>query len=195
MNYFIPPSIGKTQIVRNSPSQQYVNTSPLVDVRKIRKFFSSINPCNEVGSLGYFYIANMSEAIRKIISLRFLTITISFVPRGVVPAENTGFIVLESDVDFSDTNVQTTSSGQKYSAKFVYPVCVSPEQATTEFEYTFPENYYQNIELAIGSSINRLKVKILKEDSTTGELVPMTNVLYSNLELEFHLALSAFQSY
>lgn len=193
MNYYIPPSIGKTQIVRNNPSQQYVNTGPLPDTRVIRKYFSSISPCNKAGSLGYLYTANLSETLRKIASIRFLTMQISFTPLGVSPVENTGFIVLEGDLEYRETDVQTTSSGQKYSAKFVYPVCVSPEQASTQFEYTFPENYYQNVE--VGSSLNRLKVKILKEDSTTGELIPMTNVLYSNLELELHLALSSFQTY
>lgn len=190
--YYLAPSTGRTRIIQQPPSQQFVNTSASVDTRVIRKYFSSVSPGNETGALGYLYTANITSAVRKLIAVRFLTLQIDFVPSGVSPSENAGFVLLQGGLESTETE-QLTSSGERYSAKFIFPSCVSPELPSTQFEYRFPENYFQAVEH--GSSIDQIKVNILKEDSTTGILVPMTNVTYSNLELELYLGLNQFQTY
>ena len=51
--YYLTPSTGRTQLIRNAPQQQFVNVESSNDVRIIRKYFSSIAPCNETGAVGY----------------------------------------------------------------------------------------------------------------------------------------------
>lgn len=190
--FYLAPSSGRSRIIQNAPSQQFVNTGTSVDTRIIRKYFSSISPCNEVGALGYLYTSPISGAVRNLIAIRFLTVQMDFSPTGTLLSENTAFILLEGGIQARETS-QQTASGEYYTAKFIFPSCVSPEEPSRQFEYRFPENYFQAVEHS--TSIDKIKISILKEDSTSGHLVPMTNVNYSNLELELYLGLSQFQTY
>ena len=144
--------------------------------------------------MGYLYNANIASTLRNLIAIRFLSLQIGFLPLGVPPNENTGFVFLEGGLEVREGfGYSETASGQKYTAKFPYLACVSPEHLSTQFEYTWPQNYIQNVENS--KSIDKIKVHILKEDSTSGELIPMTNVNYSNLELELYLAINSKQTY
>jgi hypothetical protein len=190
--YYLGPSTGRTQIIRNAPQQQFVNVETANDFRIIRKFFSSIAPCNESGALGYTYIANITGAVRNVIGVRFLSLQLDFTPEGTLQSENTGFVFLQGGLQAREAYSET-ASGQKYTAKFSFPSCVSPEEPSRQYEYTWPQNYFQSVEHA--TSIDKIQVNILKENSTNGELVPMTNVIYSNLELELYLAINSKQTY
>lgn len=188
--YYLSPSSGRTQLIQNAPQQQIVNVENTNEVRIIRKYFSSIAPCNESGSLGYIYIANISGAVRNLIGVRFLSLQLNFTP--TLQNENTGFVFLQGGLQSREAYMET-ASGQKYTAKFPFPSCVSPEEPSRQFCFNWQENYFQPVEHA--TSINKIQVSILKEDATNGELVPMTNVSYSNLELELYLGINSKQTY
>ncbi len=190
--YYLTPSTGRTQLIRNAPQQQFVNVESSNDVRIIRKYFSSIAPCNETGAVGYLYNANISGAVRNLIGVRFLSLQLNFTPIGTLQSENTGFVFLQGGLQTREAYMET-ASGQKYTAKFPFPSCVSPEEPSRNFCYNWQENYFQPVKHT--TSIDKIQVNILKEDSVTGELVPMTNVNYSNLELELYLGLNTKQTY
>ena len=190
--FYLSPSTGRTQIIKKAPQQQFVNVEDPNGIRIIRKYFSSIAPCNETGALGYTYIANISGAVRYLIGVRFLSLQLDFTPLGTIQSENTGFVFLQGGLQAREAYMET-ASGQKYTSKFPFPSCVSPEEPSRQYCYNWPENYFQPVEHA--TSIDKIQVNILKEDSTDGELVPMTNVIYSNLELELYLGLNSKQTY
>jgi hypothetical protein len=190
--YYLSPNTGRTQLIQKAPQQQYVNVETPSDFRIIRKYFSSIAPCNESGGSGYIYTANISGAVRNLIGVRFLSLQLDFTPAGTIQSENTGFVFLQGGLQAREAHSET-ASGQKYTAKFPFPSCVSPEEPSRQYEYTWQQNYFQSVEHS--TSIDKIQVNILKEDSTNGELVPMTNVIYSNLELELYLAINTKQTY
>lgn len=190
--YFLSPASGRSRIVQNAPTQQFVNTTGPDTTRIIRKYFSSNSPSNQSGATGYLYTSNISGAVRNVIAIRFLTVQLNFTPIVTATSENTGFVLLEGGLQQRATTSQETANGEYYTAKFTYPSCVSPT-ADLQFEYRFPENYFQ--EVGHNTSIDQLKISILKEDSTTGNLTAMTSVNYSNLELELYLGLRKFQTY
>jgi len=188
--YYLPPSTGRTQLVNQQLNQQFVNTEPANSSRTVRKFFSSLGPNNETGGNGYLYTANIAGAIRNLIAVRFLSIQVDFQPDNTTPSKNTGFVLLEGGLVARESYMET-ASGAKYSAKFSFP-SFTAVGTSEQFEYTFPMEYYQPV--LHSTSIDQVTVKILEED-TTGELVPMTSITYSNLELELTLGLNKKQSY
>lgn len=185
MNYFIPPSIGKTQIVRNIPRAAVVDTGD-VGVHRIEPvYFSSVNPCNNEGAIGSNFIANLASPLRGVVGTKFISVHLDYLPDQRATPNQVAFLWLDKFPREGEEVYHETSGGVKYSSKFPLPstrLC----NRRLQYEYTFPDNYYLNMN-QISQTVQRIHFKVLYEDSVTGaiQLFPSANVALSCIELGF----------
>jgi hypothetical protein len=185
MNYYIPPSIGKTQIVRNYPRPAIVNTGDVATHRIEPVYFSSVSPCNKDGAIGPNFVANLSSPHRGVVGTKFLSIQLDYLPVQRATPNQTGFIWLDKFPREGEEVYHETSDGTKYSAKFPLPstrLC----NRRFQYEYTFPDNYFLNMN-QIAQTVQRIHFKLLYEDSVTGAIQQFSSasVAVSSLELGF----------
>ena len=185
MNYFLPPSIGKTQIVRNIPTASVVNTGD-VSVHRIEPvYFSSVNPCNNDGATGSNFVANLSTPLRGVVGIKFLSVQLDYLPDQRATPNQTAFLWLDKFPREGEDVYHETSGGVRYSSKFPLPstrMC----NRRLQYEYTFPDNYYLNMN-QISQTVQKIHFRVLFEDSVSGvvQQFPAANVAVCSVELGF----------
>jgi hypothetical protein len=180
--YFIPPSVGKTQIVRNYPSAQIVNTGDHAVHRIVPVYFSSINPCNSFGATGPNWTANLSTPLRGVVGTRFLSIQIDYLPDMRATPNQTAFVWLNKFPREGVESYHETSGGTRYSAKFPLPSTRLCDRRL-QYEYIFTKDYELDM-LQISQTVQKINFRILYEDSVTGIVAPFTTAQLGVVSLE-----------
>ena len=185
MNFFLPPSIGKTQIVRNIPRPAVVDTGSVGVHRVEPVYFSSVSPSNNDGATGTNFTANLATPLRGVVGVKFLSVQLDYLPIQRTPPNQTAFVFLNKFPREGENSFHETSGGDKYSSKFPLPSSRLCDRRI-QYEYTFTENYYLNMN-QISQTIQKINFQMLYEDSITGTVQEFAsaNLGVSSVELAF----------
>lgn len=164
---------------------QYISGAPRTasTTVTVRKFISSLG--KGAGNTGSLFEYTLESSFRKVIRVRFVSISIIYLVPPTQPA--TGFIYL---VDFPKEQPFFYSSSEgAYDTEnrihAVFPVLTGTIGSTVRFQYNFQDNY--NVSLITPSSnIDSLNIQILKEDlvTTPGRMIDFDDITSCNLEIE-----------
>jgi hypothetical protein len=213
--FYIPPSIGKSQIIRNIPRPVYVDALTTPNPPSFRK--EAVPSAGEVR--GFIATQSFESEPQKtpITKLRSFRKTMS--SNGKVGSANSFVVDLASNIrnvrkirlcslvlsyvvpatiplvgyvylrDFplagKSSYNETADVGQRYTAMF--PILSGTVAATVPFAYAWPYCCYEMDLYKSDHTITQINVDVLKEDPVTipGDIIPFTELTQFILELEF----------
>lgn len=185
MNYFLPPSIGKTQIVRNIPRPAIVNTGDFGIHRVVTVYFSSKNPCNNSGATDSNFVSNLASPIRNVVAVKFISVQLDYLPEMKSIPNQTAFIWLFNFPREGEDVYHETADGVRYSSRFPLPSTRMCDRRI-HYEYVFQDDYCLDTSQK-AQTVQKLHFKILFEDSTTGVIseIPASKLSLCDVELGF----------